>query len=80
MYVFIHLCQVCGASPVALVRKNLPAKAEGVRMEAQSLAQGNSLEKEPTAHFSVPDWSIPWTEEPGGLGFWSVDSDTTAAT
>ena len=26
-----------------------------------------SLEKEMTAHSSIPPWNIPWTEEPSGL-------------
>ena len=66
MYLFIHLCQVCGASQVALVRKNLPAKAEDVRDVGSIPGSGKLTGEEITTHFSVPDWSIPWTEEPVG--------------
>ena len=33
----------------------------------QALYQEDSLEKEIATHSSIPDWRIPWTEEPGGL-------------
>ena len=32
----------------------------------QSLGQEDPLEKGMTAHSSILDWRIPWTEEPGG--------------
>ena len=41
------------------VEKNLPVKAQETRVR--------SLEKEMTAHSSIPAWKTPWTEEPGGL-------------
>ena len=28
---------------------------------------GRSLQEEMATHYSVLDWKIPWTEEPGGL-------------
>ena len=28
---------------------------------------GRSLEEGMAAHFSILDWRIPWTEEPGGV-------------
>ena len=31
------------------------------------LGQEDPLEKEMATHSSIPDWKIPWTEEPGGL-------------
>ena len=33
----------------------------------QFLGWEDALEKEMAAHSSVLAWSIPWTEEPGGL-------------
>ena len=44
--------------------KNLPA----MRVTwTQSLGQEDPLEEEMPTHSSVLVWSIPWTEEPGGL-------------
>ena len=33
----------------------------------RSLGRENSLEKEMATPYSVLDWKIPWTEEPGRL-------------
>ena len=33
----------------------------------QSLGWEDPLEKGIATHSSIPAWSIPWTEEPGGL-------------
>ena len=40
------------------------------------------LEDEMAAHFSIPAWRIPWTEEPDGLQSIGriTESDTTEAT
>ena len=46
------------------VVKNPPAMQE---TQVQSLGQEDPLEKEKAIHFSILDWEIPWTEEPGGL-------------
>ena len=44
----------------------------------QALYQEDSLEKEIATHSSIPDWRIPWTEEPGGLQSMGLqESDTT---
>ena len=40
---------------------------ETQEMRVQSLGQGDPLEEEMAAHFSIFAWRIPWTEEPGGL-------------
>ena len=40
--------------------KNLPAMQE-------TLDQDDPLEKGLAIHFSVLEWRVPWTEEPGGL-------------
>ena len=38
----------------------------------------SSLEKEKATHSSIPDWRIPWTEEPGRLqSMGSQELDTT---
>ena len=43
---------------------SLPAVWEtGVR----SLGQEDPLEKDMATYYSILPWSIPWTEEPGGL-------------
>ena len=46
--------------------KNLP-----VMQETQVRSQGwkDLLEKGMATHSSILAWSIPWTEEPGGLQF-----------
>ena len=44
--------------------KNLPAMWE---TRVQSLGLEDRLEKGLAMHFSILDWRIPWTEEPGGL-------------
>ena len=36
-------------------------------MQVGSLGQEDPLEGEMATHSSVLAWSIPWTEEPGGL-------------
>ena len=35
--------------------------------QVQFLGQEDPLEKRMATHSSVLPWSIPWTEEPGGL-------------
>ena len=44
--------------------KNLPANAGNTGLISGS---GRSLEEEMATHSSILDWSIPWSEEPGGL-------------
>ena len=53
-----------GASLVAQMVKNLPAMQE---TWFQSLGEEDLLEKEMATHSSILAWTIPWTEEPGGL-------------
>ena len=50
--------------PGGSVVKNPPAMQE---IQVQSLGQEDPLEKEKAIHFSILDWEIPWTVEPGGL-------------
>ena len=47
--------------------KNLPANAEMLETQVQSLGQEDSLEKEMATHSSIYAWRIPWTEERGRL-------------
>ena len=56
------------ASLVAQTLKNLPALQESW---VQSLALEDPLEKEMAIHFSILNWRIPWTEEPGSPLGWS---------
>ena len=44
--------------------KDLPAMQE---TRVQTLGQEDPLEEEMATHSSILAWSIPWTEEPGGL-------------
>ena len=53
-----------GASLIAQLVKNLPAKQE---TQVQSLGQEDPLEKGLASHSSILAQRIPWTEEPGGL-------------
>ena len=43
---------------------NLPTTWETL---VRSLGQEDPLEEEMATHFSILAWTIPWTEEPGGL-------------
>ena len=61
------LCPVAvstGASLVAQMVKNLPAKQE---TWVQPLGQEDPMQKEMATHSSILAWRIPWTEEIGGL-------------
>ena len=52
------------ASPIAQLVKNLPAMQE---TQVRSLDQEDSSEKEMATPSSILAWTIPRTEEPGGL-------------
>ena len=56
-----------GASQVALVVKNLPAKAGQVREVGSIPGCKDPLREEVATHPYIPAWRVPWTEEPGGL-------------
>ena len=58
----IHL--TVWSSLAAQMVKNLPAMQE---TWVRSLDLEDSLEKEMTTHTNILAWSIPGTEEPGGL-------------
>ena len=53
-----------GASLVAQLVKNPPAMQE---TWVRSLGWEDPLEEDMVTHSSILAWSIPWTEEPGGL-------------
>ena len=53
--------------PGGSVVKNLPANAGDTEAWVQSLGQEDPLEEEMATHSSILAWTIPWTEEPGGL-------------
>ena len=53
-----------GASLVAQIIKNLPTMQE---VQVQSLGGVDPLEKGMSTHYSILDWRMPWTEEPGRL-------------
>ena len=52
------------SSLVAQIVKNLPAMQE---TQVRSLGWGDPLEKGMATHSSILAWTIPRTEEPGGL-------------
>ena len=70
--VFVREVVHTWASQAALVVKNPPANAGGIRDMVGSLGWEDPLEKDTATHSSVLAWRIPWTEEPGGL--WSIGS------
>ena len=53
--------------------KNLPVSQE---MQVQSLGWEDPLEKEMGTPSSIVAWEIPWTEEPTGLQFMELQSQT----
>ena len=55
-----------GASQVALVVENAPAKAGDMRC-IRSLGEEHPLEEVMAPYSSILAWIIPWAEEPGGL-------------
>ena len=63
---FTNLCTYQTGSPGGPGGKHPPASAEGAGSIPGS---GRPLEKEAAAHSSTLAWSVPWTEEPGGLQF-----------
>ena len=75
---------VFGASQVALLVKNPPAKAGDIRNEGSIPGSGRSPGGGPGNPLQYLAWRIPWTEEPGGLQFIGsqirLQSDTTEAT
>ena len=51
--------------------------------QVRSLGLEDPLEKGMATHFSILDWRIPWTEEPGGLqsmGLQNVGHDSVTNT
>ena len=65
-----------GGFQMALVVKNWPTSAGGVRDACLILGWEDPLEKEMATHSSILAWEIPWTEEPGGLQFVALQNPT----
>ena len=63
------------ASLVVQLVKNLAAMQE---TWVQSLGPENLLEKEMATHSRIVAWKVPWTEEPGRVGYnpWGHESQT----
>ena len=53
---------------MALRAENLPAMQKTEETWVRSLGQEDPLEEDMATHSRIPDWRIPWTEEPGGYG------------
>ena len=61
--------------------KNLPANAGDVSDAGVIPGVGRSLEEGMATHSSILAWSLPWTEEPGGLQSTALQKlDTTEVT
>ena len=74
-----YMC-VCEASLMVQMVKNSPAMQE---TQVQSLGWEGPLEEGMATHSRILAWSIPWTEEPGGLrptGLQSVRHDREHST
>ena len=52
--------------------KELTCQYKGHERRVQSLGQEDRLEKEMATHSSILTWRMPWTEEPRGLQFMSL--------
>ena len=52
---------------MAQMVKFLPVMQETQEMQVQSLGWEEPLVKGMATYFSILAWTIPWTEEPGGL-------------
>ena len=63
LWLSVPIEQWKGASPVALLLKNLSSMQ---KTQVQSLGQEGSLEKGMTTHSNLA-WRIPWTEAVSGL-------------
>ena len=63
--------------PSGSVVKNLPAMQE--MQEVPSLGWEDLLEEGMANHSSILAWESPWTEEPGGLQFMGLQSQTDAS-
>ena len=61
------LSKITGACPGGAVVKNLPANAGDTRDPGSIPGLGRSPGGGKETHFSILDWKIPRTEEPGGL-------------
>ena len=62
---------------MALVVKNLPAKAGDVRDSRSVPGSGRSHGGGHGNPLHIPAWRIPWTEEPGSYSPWGrKESDT----
>ena len=61
---------------MALVVKNLPASAGGLRDAVSIPGREDPLEEEMATHPRILAWRIPWTEEPDGLHFIESQSQT----
>ena len=64
MHIFMTPFSEWRASLVAQMLKSLPAVLE---TRVWSLGWEHPLEKRTATHSSILAWSVPWTEEPGGL-------------
>ena len=83
----VGFCHTKCESAISIQISGLPWwLSEGMRLPEQEtqiwlLGWEDPLEREMTTHSSIPAWTTPWTEEPGGLqSIGSQESDMTEAT
>ena len=62
------------AALIAQMVKHLPAMQE---TRVQTMGWKHPLEKGMATHSSILAWTVPWTEEPGGLPFMESELDMT---
>ena len=67
-------------SQMAVVLKNMPANAGGIKDQVWSLGREGPLEEGMATHSSIVDWRIPWTEKPEGLQSMGSQRDKTEVT
>ena len=62
--------------PSSALVKNPPADAGDARDVSSMPGLGRSPGEEMATYSSILVWKIPWTEEPGGLWFMGLQSQT----
>ena len=67
LLLLLYSCYVLRTSQVALVVRNLPAKAGDGGEGGSVPGCEDPLEEGTATHSSILAWRIPWTEEPGEL-------------
>ena len=75
---FLQICStaMCIYIPGGSVVKSPPEMQEVQQTHTQSLVWEDHLEQEMATYSRILAWRIPWTEEPRGLQYSGVQSQT----